>query len=86
MLALAAWRDARCHRCGGDLHETTDDANSGELDATGKYVALSPLRCYRCTALSMSEDKFNKKNAYHPHALIHRVELQPRRPRRPPAK
>lgn len=83
MLALRQWRDWRCNRCGGDLHETTDDANSGELDATAKYERLPPLRCYRCTALSMSEEQH--KGGYHPHALIHRVQLTPRRPRIPPS-
>lgn len=83
MEALALWRDLRCRRCGGDLTETTDDANSGELDATAKYVVQPPVRCYRCTALSISENK--TKEGWHPHALIHQVKLQPQRPRLPPA-
>lgn len=77
MLALALWRDLRCNRCGGDLTETTDDANSGELDATGRYVGLDPARCHRCTALSRAEEKY--RNNSHAHALIHRVVWQPRR-------
>lgn len=77
MLALSLWQDLRCKGCGGDLTETTDDANSGELDANGRYAFLPPRRCWRCVALSKSEKHF--RDDEHAHALIHRVEWQPRR-------
>lgn len=76
MLALAKWRDQRCNRCGGDLEETTDEENDG-TPGHSDYRPLPPLRCHRCTALSVSEDKYRATT--HPHALIHRVELHPPR-------
>lgn len=79
MLALALWRDQRCHRCGGDLAETTDEHNDGGGPDRARYRPLDPVRCHRCTAVASSEDKYRKNP--HPHALIHRVELVP--PRRP---
>lgn len=75
MLALGLWRDKRCHRCGGDLEETTADENDGAGLDRARYRALPPLRCYRCTALATSEEQWKDKR--HPHALIHRVELIP---------
>lgn len=75
ILALQAWRDTRCKRCGGDLRETT----SPEME--DGYRALDPLCCWRCWALAGAEDKHRKSS--HPHALLHRAEKKP--PRRKPA-
>jgi hypothetical protein len=80
MLALHLWQDLRCHRCGGDLTETTDPANDGS-PGNSAYRAQEPVRCHRCTALAVSEERYRKND--HPHALIHRVQLQPPRIRRP---
>lgn len=81
MLALALWHDRRCRRCGGDLEETTAEEHDGTAGHSG-YRSLLPVRCHRCTALAASEDGY--KTSPHPHALIHRVELQPPN-RRPPS-
>lgn len=81
MLALAHWRDQHCHRCGGDLEETTSEDNDGTPGRAG-YRGLPPVRCHRCTALAASEAAY--KDSPHPHALIHRVELRPPS-RRPPS-
>lgn len=81
MLALALWRDERCSGCGGDLVETTAEEHDGSPGHSG-YRPLLPVRCHRCTALAASEEKY-RKDSPHPHALIHRVELQPPRIRPP---
>jgi hypothetical protein len=78
MVALAARRDTRCTGCGGDLAETTAPENDGS-PGNGRYLPLLPIRCHRCTALSKSEASYREQKAEHPHALIHRVELQPPR-------
>lgn len=80
MLALALWRDSRCRSCGGDLVETTAPENDGS-PGSSSYRPLPPVRCHRCTALAASEERYRKND--HPHALIHRVELQPPRRRAP---
>lgn len=51
MLALAAWRRARCEGCGGDVNETfTHD----------DYVPLPPLRCHACTAIEINRENSNR--------------------------
>lgn len=74
MLALAAWRESRCHRCGGDLEETTDPDNDGS-PGNGFYKPLLPVRCHRCTALARSEKDYRDGGTEFPQALMHRVEL-----------
>jgi len=81
MLALALWEERRCRGCGGDLTETTRPEHDGLGPDRYRYVPLPPVRCHRCTALAASEAKY--KDSPHPHALIHRVKLQP--PRTPRA-
>jgi hypothetical protein len=78
MLALALYRDSRCHQCGGNLAETTSPDNDGS-PGNGAYVPLPPIRCHRCTALSRSEKRYRDEKAEHPHALMHQVEHRPGR-------
>lgn len=50
MLALDAWRATRCEGCGGDLNETLTHE---------EWEAVPPLRCHRCTAIQISQDRFD---------------------------
>jgi len=78
MLALAERRAGQCGQCGGDLAETTSPENDGS-PGNGAYLPLLPIRCHRCTALAKSEADYRKQNVEQPHALMHRVKLQPPR-------
>jgi hypothetical protein len=78
MIALAAWRDSRCGQCGGDLAETTSPDNDGS-PGNGRYEPELPIRCHRCTALSVSEQRYRDAKAEHPHALMHQVRHVPPR-------
>lgn len=67
-MGLAAREAAECGRCGGDLHETLDEA--------WKWDPQPPSVCLRCVALQMAE-KSTEKDPYH-RAMIHRVAKKPR--------
>lgn len=57
MVALSAWRQGRCEGCGGGLEETL---------AHEEWEALPPVRCHKCTALHIAQERFDGP---HPHAL-----------------
>jgi hypothetical protein len=57
MVALSLWRDGRCAGCGGSLDETL---------AHEDWEALPPLRCHKCKAVAIAQDRFEDK---HPHTL-----------------
>jgi hypothetical protein len=78
VLALAAREATACHRCGGDLNETTDpDNDSYNPRAARRYAPLPPIVCHRCVSLHDAEAPYGE----HPqrHGMIHRAELRPRR-------
>ena len=88
MLALAVYRAGLCHRCLGELDETSSEALNPDnwWSGTHVYKPKPPKRCHRCTALMASEKTFHatdkKTGEYitsHPGALIHQVEKVPRR-------
>jgi hypothetical protein len=68
MLALAAYRDTRCDRCGGGLDEGTDPKNEDS------YYHLEPLQCFRCLEFARAEKQYEDQPF--PHTLMHRVELR----------
>ena len=53
MLSLAEYRASRCDGCGGDLAETT----THEV-----WDPLPPLRCHKCTAISVAQDVHDHKH------------------------
>jgi hypothetical protein len=80
MLALAYWRGGLCHRCHGELAETTNPMHDADRrDGTHAYKATPPTRCHRCTALVTSERAYSTNELVRvPEALIHHVDLVPR--------
>jgi hypothetical protein len=81
MLALAYWRAGLCHRCHGELAETTSpqhDADNPHGTHVYKRVALQ--RCHRCTASIVSERQHAEalakfKGSAPAEAVIHHVAL-----------
>lgn len=61
MLAHTAYQELTCSGCGGYLPETT------EQDADGGYQVDLPIRCHRCTAISVAAKPYEKSE--HGHAL-----------------
>lgn len=58
MVALQLWREGRCDACGGNLDETLSNED---------WEALPPLRCHRCTAIQIAQERFEGQ---HPYALL----------------
>jgi len=61
VLALLDFEEKSCSHCGGWLPDTTDPKNEG------KYQALDPIRCHRCTALHSKRADYNEP---HHQALV----------------
>jgi hypothetical protein len=66
MLALHAYQSSLCGGCGGWLPDTTGD----ETDVS--YVATDPVRCLRCTAISIQAKEYAEQD--HPQALLYPTE------------
>ncbi|MFG3710126.1 hypothetical protein [Micromonospora sp. NPDC047730] len=52
LLALAAYRDARCPACGGDVEECTSPASDGAFEVP------APTRCHAKTALEIAQKTY----------------------------
>lgn len=51
MLALRAYKDSLCPRCGGPIEECTDPRSEGN------YTFGLPVRCHKTTALLLQQEK-----------------------------
>lgn len=66
LLALHAYQTSLCTGCGGWLPETTGDESAAD------YVATDPVRCLRCTAISVQAKNYSEQD--HPEALLYPTE------------
>jgi hypothetical protein len=80
MLALALYRAGLCHRCGGELAETTSaDNDRDNPHGVGVYKATRKVRCHKCTAAMESDHEHSSnKLVPFPAAVMHITELVPR--------
>ncbi|MGW1057627.1 hypothetical protein [Micromonospora rubida] len=82
MLALDEYEASLCRRCGHLLEETTrpeHDYNNPLATAVYMPAPGMPMQCHCCAALERSEQQTNAQNPQHPGAILHAVQLVPRR-------
>jgi hypothetical protein len=76
MVALEVYHAGKCHGCGLQLSETTDekyDPNDPERD--GLYTVGAGTRCQACTAIARRQEDDHKNGMPHQHAVIYQPEL-----------
>lgn len=80
MLALALYRAGLCHRCGGELADTTrPEHDRDNPHGTHVYRPVRLIRCHQCTASMESEHQHSSNELVkHPAAVMHIMELVPR--------
>lgn len=81
MLALEAYEQGLCKRCGEPLEETTrieHDFNNPFGEAVYLPAPGTPVQCHCCAALERSEKDTAAQNPQFPAAMLHAVHLVPR--------